>query len=623
MPTGSTIHTILQCFVDINLETNENSIYSTDSLNLLDVSFEQSTYIVDEGQFIDVTVSLSAPSVNAYEEIEVDIVSNNTSIIDFDTLSKVYPQTIAFSAGQQSHTFRFFINSDFLEEGQESFDLIIGNFINVNPGQFITTQIKITDLTDLKEVYINTQGGYVSSNPSTTPPSQILTFQVIEGDIQEITISLDSPSIFGVEEVTVQTKNVTAGSSDYSIIGTTNLTWNIGEQHKTIQIKGLIDQDIESDERIEIKLINPINVNIINISEASVVIFDNSPKSLYAQINLQGIYTQIGGTNLQNVTQLRTIRDNEETSYSSSADIMLLKFGEKFRSEVQNNSTITPGGNAIRTTTTTGFFPSTTTIVDTIFFGKNPNTGDYGDVRLKITNKGSFPVKINGTQLNAGTGSIVLVVDKFNFSTILPANNVLIPAGAIYQGNTLPSDTLVEAVYEFEIQTDYTERSFVLKKFNNTISTNKTINLGIHTFSETYDISVVSDINKQYNLVTTYNQVNANYAPYPYYNSPRVCIPLSEYINNSRFFPENPTDAISISSIGKYARINGFAILSDNSIQYSNGIGNGPTEYAESSYFKVEFLPNGQTIGITCAPISYPGTTNNIAWTSLPFELVS
>lgn len=612
METGTTIHTILQCFVDVNLETDENAV---NSLDLLDVSFEYDSYTVDEGQRLDVIVSLSSPSTFGYEEIVVDINEKTAKLSDFSTLGEVYPKTIAFSAGQQSHTFEFLINSDFLEEGLEYFDLIIGLFINVNPGQFITSRINIGDLTDLKEVFINNQGGFLFSNPFNLQSStQYLTFSSFEGTEKEITISLDSPSVFGVEGVTVELTNGTAGPNDYSVIGTTNLTWAIGEKDKTFKIKAKDDSLIEPDEGIGIKLINPINVNIINPSEASFIILDNSPKPLYAQINFQGIYTQIGGTSLQNVTQLRAIANNETTGYNSDADIMLLKFGDKFISENPSQNQL-PGSNAIRTTTTTGFFPSTTTTYDTIFFGKHPVTGAYGDVKLKITNKGSYPVKINGTQLNPGNGSTTLVVDKSDFKVILPANSALLPLGTIYQGAPLSDNTLTEAVYEFEIQTDYAEREFVLKNLNNTVSTNKSVNLGTHTLKETYPLSIATGVTKQHNLVMQYNQILANWDNYPYYNSPKTCIPLAQYTTLYRSFPSNSTQAIS-------ALINGFVILSDNSKHYSNGAGNGPTGYGETQYFSAKFLPNGQTIGVTCNPINYPGTTNNIAWSSLPFKIV-
>ena len=319
MPTGSTIHTILQCFVDINLETNENAIYS---LDLLDVNLAQPTYNVDEGQYVDIIVSLSAPSVNGYEEVEVGIVANNTSFSDFDMLGETYPRTLVFSAGQQSHTIRFLANSDLFEEGIESFDVILGFFANVNPGPIITSTVNIIDLTNLKEVFISQQGSYVSGTD--------FTFSTIENSSKDIIISLDSPSVYGVESVTVQITNGTASLNDYIIVGNTNLTWAIGEQDKTITITAKNDTLIESSETLNIKLVNPVNTNIISPSEAIFYIIDNSPQSLFAQINIQGIYTQIGGTSLQNVTQLRTIGSGQQRKFPSNYKQYSIKFWNRF-----------------------------------------------------------------------------------------------------------------------------------------------------------------------------------------------------------------------------------------------------------------------------------------------------
>lgn len=611
MSSGSTIHTILQCFVDINLETDENATYF---LNLLDVSFDKSVYSVDEGQIVEATVSLSSPSVNGYEEVEVGVVANYTSLSDFDTLGETYPRTLTFSAGQQSHTLKFLANSDFLEEGDESFDLILGFFTNVTPGQIITSKVQIADLTDLKEVFISEQ------NASLNPITNALTFTALEGFSREITISLSSASDFGIEEVDILFTNNTANSLDYSVIGSTHLTWSIGEQHKTININAIDDGIIEDIETFNFELANPVFVNIINPNTAVFDILDNSPETRYIQINFQGLYTQIGGFNFHNIANLRHIVNNEEIDNGSGEETMLLKFGENFVSKMANSyngPALANGSNCIQTIANGPF--QNGEITNTVFFGKNSSTGVYGDVRLKIISRGQFPVIINGTQLNKND-SITLDVNAFDYKLTLPANDVLLNAGAFIGTNLILEDTISEALYEFVLETDYAEREFVLKNLSNAISSNKEINLGVHRFEETYTISDATVITNQHNLVTTYNQVLANWYNYPNYNSSKTCLPLAYYNNGN--FPANPPDAISVVNGHGHARINGFAILSDNSKYHINGAGDGPSPYEESRYIGIEFLPSGQTIGITCTPITYPGTSYKTAWTSLPFEII-
>jgi len=613
--TGDTrIHTILQCFVDLNLETNENSKFS---LDLLDVSFAQSTYTINEGQVIEVDVSLSQPSIKGWEEVEVGIVANakksmtdNTSLSDFDVLGETYPKTLLFSAGQQTHTLKFLANNDFFEENAESFDVILGFFTNVNPGQYITSTVNIVDQTNLKEVFINEQGG--NYQISTITNASTLTFSALEGTSKQIKVSLDSPSVFGIEQATLQFTNNTTSSNDYSIVGSSILSWAIGEKDKTFTIQTTDDNLIEDIETLEIEIVGANFVNINNPNRAEFKIFDNSPEARFINVNFQGLYTQIGGTSLQNIAQLAYILDGEEDPYNSNADIMFLKFGEKFIStQVGNN---VPGSNAIRNSTNT---------TDTIFFGQNPDTGEYGDVRLKVINQGTHSVIIDGNQINPSQ-SISFDIDAFDYNITLPANDTLVPAGTIIAGDTLSTDTLSEAFYEFIIESDYAERSAVIQDIGNNDVINKEIHLGSHRFEETYSLANATASTNQHNLVTTYNQIYANWYNYPNYNSPKTCLPLT-YYTQSPFgsFPSNAPDAISVENGYGHARIDGLSLLSDNSIQYgSSGIGNGPSAYNESTYVGVEFLPSGQTIGITCSSIFYPGTQTKRAWTSIPFEII-
>jgi len=633
MATGSTVHTILQCFVDLNLETDENAIYS---LDLLDVSFNRGSIYVKEGQIVELEVRLSTPSVNGYEEVDVDIVYQTATPPDINLLGETYPKTLTFSAGQQTHTLRFLANSDFIEEGQfntasETFDLIIGTFINVNPGNFITSTVYIIDLTDLKEVFINPQGGnYQISNITS---ANTLTFSTTEGLSKEFMVSLDNPSIFGVEGVTVNFTNATTSSNDYSIIGSSNLTWAIGEQDKFFTAQTTDDGVIEGTETLQIGLSNPINANIVTsnsplyplpVNKAEFKIFDNSPESRFINVNFQELYTQIGGFNNQNITNLRHANNNQELSTSSSDETMLLKFGDSVNTKISTTYTgpaSVCGSNCIRASITNQF-NVVTGYDDKIFFGQNPNTSAYGDVRLKTVNRGQYAVVIDGNQINPGQ-SVTLDIDAFDYNVTLPANDTLLSGGTILAGETLLVDTLSEAQYEFIIETDYAERTFSLKDFNNFPTTSKSINIGNHIFKETYSLSGATGSTNQHNLVTTYNQVLANWDNYPNYNSPKTCVPLNAYINNNWNFPSNPPDAISVTNGSGHARINGFAVLSDNNINYlNNGVGDGPTPSEESRYVSTEFLPSGKTIGVTCAPIVYPGTQTEIAWTSLAFERI-
>lgn len=623
------INTILQCFVDLNLELDENATFF---INLPDISFEQRQYNVVEGQTIDVDISLSEPSPMGLEEVELGIVLNNTEATDISTLGNTYPRVLTFSAGQQTQTVSFSANEDLEEEGIESFDLILGFFTNCNPGNFITTTVNIIDQTDLKEVSINEQGGVLVPSDGVNPAR--VDFSVIEGGSRDVKVSLDSPSVLGVESVGLQISNITTNSNDYAgaIINTT-LSWSAGEQDKIVTVQTNVDDEIEDSEALEISLVNPLNVNIDSPSVARLTILDDSPEPLYANINIQGSYIQLGGVNAPTVEARWVDINVKEGIYEPiQNERRFLKFGQPIQESYtkfnQPNGSAQGYGFDAGSNIVVGYDENlfgTLQRTNVIFFGEKPDINfgpgqewqittapkEYGDLRLRIQNAGGYPAIISGQTISPGD-SITVVVDKLDYSILLPTNDGFLAANSLYNGVNLSQDTLTQCLYDFTFEVDFEELDFQLRNKDNSISSNKEINIGTHSFTDVYTQNDALLPQNQHNLVTQMSNV------WPYweidYSFPQTgpyCIPSASFGNQIVNYPTSNADLQTIIA-------DGIVFLHQDSTTFSN------TSPTKTSYESFYFLPSGQTAalsGCTERDIEYrDNLLNNAPYTtSMPF----
>ena len=168
--SNTRIHTLLSCFVDVNLETNENVEIKV----LPKVSFQFSQYDVNEGSNLVISnfvirVDLNSTSVNGSEEVTVQMIlppfnalSSNFNTLkpgtDF-TMSQTYPITLKWAIGEQYKNLSFATIGDLSLENTESFSLKLINPINVDIGAVESTVINIIDTTDPDEAIIEAGQG--------------------------------------------------------------------------------------------------------------------------------------------------------------------------------------------------------------------------------------------------------------------------------------------------------------------------------------------------------------------------------------------------------------------------------------------------------------------------------
>lgn len=498
-PTGTTVNTILQCFVDQNLETNENVFYTFQRRN---VSFDYSSININEGATASIRIGLDAPSTLGIEEVDLYFLNQNIGGVDTNndlslSFGFLEPLRLAWSAGEQYKFISITANNDFLIENTENFNLKLDHFVNLSPGNFTNLNVGIINTTVFRKVGIESTNGSMII-PTNGPIG--LNYSLVEGESKDIIISLDSPSIFGIEEVDVvffSTSSITGVSAnDYALNlpQPIRLTWSVGEQTKIISLSAIADTDYFEPkyEELGIQLSNPAFVDIvtapISLPSSGIAKFPGATATIenvtvdfeYTRVYLGPFATQPG-------------RIATWPSYNLLQPVEADPYGPPFV-----------------------FFPNSYTYSNhNRFFWYNPgkpNTDLFNfnssKLRVDIKNAGNYPILYNNTVLNVGQ-SISVNPNTLYFYLDLPAN---------FSQNLTSSGTtiIVGGAYEISVYMSYTGNGpnstyyygeFKLKDFaTNTTSSNKTFNLG-YQFFNTYSQSTFSSSTNSYYLITKMSNV--------------------------------------------------------------------------------------------------------------------
>lgn len=479
------LRTILQGFVDINLEYNPNSYWR--NVNTPRCSFSSNYYLTQEGQTLTVSVSLQFPSVFGIEEVDIKLAGITAGSSDFSVVQGLnFPIRLYWNKGELTQTIQLDITNDLVLENFETLALFLDNFINCRPGNTTYTTIGVIDNTGLPSVRILPTNG----NTLNFFGLPLLIFNRTEGQSVPVTIALDSPSAQGLETVNLTFTNGTASNSDYSTsIGNSVLSFSAGEQFKVINFSALTDNNIEVTETVSMTLTNPLFCNVGVYSSATFFIKDNSPDTYFVKFNLANLYVQRGTPNSQ-YADLRWISNQSEGDNNS-----FIKFGEPLL-ELGGTQTSTTNqvlsGLNLRT-----------------FFGLDEQGVPLGDVRLKITNQGPFSIKYNNIQYSPGQ-SFSLVVDTNSYNVTLPCNTGLVPIG-----NGFTAQTLTQASYKIELEVDYDAYSFSLRDATNFPSPNGSIVLSDGGLFNGVQLPTQA---QPYNLFTRYNDINSGIFT-PFYNT--------------------------------------------------------------------------------------------------------
>lgn len=568
--TGDTrIHTILDCFVDLNLELNEQT-GAPDPLNK--VSFQFPSYSINEGNTLQVRLQLDSPSVLGIEEATVNMIPLNATL-NQDYFSELnYPYTFSFSAGEQYKFLKFTAATDYFLENPELFNLEIANIINLDTGTTLNSTVTIQDTTVLRTATIQV-----------APPAAIFSFfgsrivSISEGEYVDILVKLDGPA-FGVESVTLSMVNSVSTPSgtitipnpatpgtDFVVSATSMVfTFAPGETQKTYRFSAKTDIVIENFEGRLFELQSP-QFCLLNPAQnyLTVNIQDTTGGYKYVHLNLGRIYSEFG--NSQQNTLMRQINP-QPTMFSSYSNMYANHYAHNL---------IELG----------------TTIKWRDYVGSAPvNTDTYypGTVVLKMTNLGEVQSIVNGLYVNTGqTISIPLSGSDFvitaTTNTIKNTSTNLFEFAKYkmelvnyYSGSTIP---LISSSYNQPVQ-------FTMRSTGNTISTNKTIDLG--TWNLSGMTTFASNTTNQYRLKSKYKNVNTGRPNVGSYSMPfYICPPVASFsysISYSEFYAVN-IENISILGL-IFLNYNAFADYNNNTMstydtfEFVTGITNPTTFYS-------------------------------------------
>lgn len=341
-------------------------------------------------------------------------------------------------------------------------------------------------------------------------------------------------------------------------------------------------------------------------------------KVKYAVANFQGFYVQKGGVT-PNV-EMRYVTRNTISEYEDDTWRMFIKFGDYIE---QNWRTFNPpstsrtapicGENCI-----SGYDQSLRSDNfqrnSKIFFGKNPDTNSYGDLKIRIKNVGSHSAEINGFNL-AVEESVTIDINKFNWSIKLPSNSRLVSAGTFVDEVLYNSNTLIECLYEFTFEVGYEEFGFKLRNFDNSVSNKKEFNLGVHRFIKTYSSEDADNSINYYNLLTEYSNV------WPYWESdfkwpktePYCIAPGNDAIPN----PVYPVDKSNLKNVV----IDGIAFLHQSEIDRNS------QNTSKTQYMNIGFHSDGKTAASSgCTSVNIQNTTGvyapQLQTSSIPFLVI-
>jgi len=595
----SKINTLLQCFVDLNLETNSEAATPEP---LLMPSFELSSYFPLEGDTIQVKISLNQPSILGIEEVDINLIQLPGGAVlgaDFTSPSS-FPLTLNWAVGEQDKFITFNLSNDYEEELLEWFRLEIANLINLDPSNNLSTTIYIRD---------NTRLNYISlTRPPYTPDNSGVTHLTTDenNDIDFI-VSLDHPA-FGVESVTLETVpflNTINGQvgptpnpllqSNYVLTETISgqpptiinlpytINFGVGETSRAFLLFVKDNSIIEPDKTAYFQLSSAVNSKIDQSQKMiEIKALDDDGKYKFVHLNLGTIYNEFGNS----ITNTLMRQINPQSSFGGGYQNMYVSQYANYLIE----------------------YGSTINFLDYSSSNSQQIKFITPHVKVRITNNGSSQSQVNYSLLNPGA----------SMTFVIPSNDYIITASTNSNRNNI-TQFLEDANYTIEIIDSYTAtlqsllaipnfNPFSLRALDNTTQeTTNTLLLG--NFSLPGFLVNSNDTSKAYRLKSHYKDINTGRLnSTDIFGAPTVSCPIvgtsSNNVSYSDFYA-NKLENISIF---------GIILLNYNqNVTYSN------TNNFQSKYNGFEFIDySGSTIN-TCNKTA--SIYNGLNYYNLPFTV--
>ena len=249
-----------------------------DDVPSVNVSFEQDSYTVAEGNSVIVKVVLSA---DPERTVTIPLTKTNQGGATASDYSNV-PANVVFNSGDTEKTFSFSATQDTLDDDGESVRLTFGNLpprvSSTSPSQAV---VSITD----------------DDVPSVTVSFEQTAYTVAEGSSETVKVKLSADPERTVEIQISATDMDGASSSDYSIAPQT-VVFNSGDTEKTFSFSATDDTVDDDGERVRLTFGNlPPRVSSTSPSQAVVSITDDDVPSVTVSFE-QGSYTVAEGNSV-------------------------------------------------------------------------------------------------------------------------------------------------------------------------------------------------------------------------------------------------------------------------------------------------------------------------------------
>ena len=263
LPTGVSAGTTDEAVVTI----------TDDDVPSVEVSFEQGSYSVDEGDTVDVTVTLSEDPERTVTVPLTKTDQDGASSADYSGV----PASVEFAPGETEQTFTFTATQDQDNDDGESVKLSFGNTLptGVSAGTTDEAVVTITD-DDVPSVEVSFEQG---------------SYSVDEGDTVDVTVTLSEDPERTVTVPLTKTDQDGASSADYSGVPA-SVEFAPGETEQTFTFSATQDQDNDDGESVKLSFGNtlPTGVSAGTTDEAVVTITDDDVPSVEVSFE-QGSYS--------------------------------------------------------------------------------------------------------------------------------------------------------------------------------------------------------------------------------------------------------------------------------------------------------------------------------------------
>ena len=249
-----------------------------DDLPAVRVSFDQSSYTVDEGDTVPVTVTLNA---DPERTVIIPITTTDQDGASSADYSGV-PASVTFNAGNTEVDITFSATQDQDNDDGESVKLTFGNTLptGVSAGNTDEAVVTITD-DDVPSVSVSFGHG---------------SYTVTEGSTETVTVTLNANPERTVIIPITTTDQDGATVDDYSGVPP-SITFNAGDTEVDINFSATQDQDNDDGESVKLTFGNtlPAGVSAGNTNEAVVTITDDDVPSVSVSFE-QADYTVVEGS---------------------------------------------------------------------------------------------------------------------------------------------------------------------------------------------------------------------------------------------------------------------------------------------------------------------------------------